>query len=61
MEKDFKFIEGGVACPEGFLASGVLNKIKPSRTTFDTALVFSEKQCNAAGIFTKTRPTNPGV
>ena len=55
MEKDFKFIEGGVACPEGFLASGVLNKIKPSRTTFDTALVFSEKQCNAAGIFTKNK------
>ncbi len=51
----FKFIEGGVAASQGFLASGGLNKIKASRTTFDTALIFSESVCNAAGVFTQNR------
>lgn len=51
----FKFIEGGVAAAEGFTASGVLNKIKASRTTFDTALIFSDALCNAAGVFTQNR------
>lgn len=51
----FTFIEGGVAAAEGFTASGVLNKIKASRTTYDTALIFSDTMCNAAGVFTQNR------
>ena len=54
MEK-FTFVEGGVAAAEGFKASGVLNKIKESRTTYDTALIFSDCVCNAAGVFTQNR------
>lgn len=51
----FTFIEGGVAAAEGFTASGVLNKIKSSRTTYDTALIYSDTLCNAAGVFTQNR------
>ena len=51
----FSFIDGGVTAAQGFTANGVLNKIKSSRTTNDTALIFSEKVCNAAGVFTQNR------
>lgn len=54
MEK-FAFIDGGVCAAEGFTASGVLNKIKESRTTYDTALIFSDSLCNVAGVFTQNR------
>ena len=50
-----QFIEGGVTAAKGFLANGILCKIKESRTTNDTALVYSEKMCNAAGVFTQNR------
>ena len=52
---DIKFIEGGVCAPLGFTANGMLCKIKASRTKNDTALVYSEKLCNAAGVFTTNR------
>ena len=55
MSEDIKFIEGGVCAPQGFTASGVLCKIKASRTTKDTALIYSEKPCSAAGVFTQNR------
>ena len=51
----FTFIEGGVAAALGFTASGVLNKIKATRTTYDTALVYSERVCASAGVFTQNR------
>lgn len=51
----YTFIDGGVTASKGFTASGILNKIKAGRTTSDTALVFSERLCNAAGIFTQNR------
>lgn len=51
----FSFVDGGVTAPAGFTASGILNHIKESRKTNDTALVFSEKKCAAAGVFTQNR------
>lgn len=50
-----QFIDGGVTAPQGFTANGILCKIKESRTTNDTALIFSEKPCNAAGLFTQNK------
>ena len=50
-----QFIEGGVTSPAGFTASGMLCHIKENRTKNDTALIFSEKLCNAAGMFTQNR------
>ena len=49
------FIDGGVCAPNGFTANGILCHIKQSRTKNDTALVFSEKPCNAAAVFTKNK------
>ncbi len=49
------FIEGGVTAPAGFTANGILCGIKNGRTKNDTALIYSEKVCNAAGVFTQNR------
>ncbi len=50
-----QFIDGGVTAPLGFTANGIHCGLKASRTTNDTALVFSEVMCNAAGVFTTNR------
>ncbi|MCK9170320.1 MAG: bifunctional glutamate N-acetyltransferase/amino-acid acetyltransferase ArgJ [Treponema sp.] len=55
MQSDVRFVEGGVTAPEGFTANGILCHIKESRKTNDTALLFSEKPCTAAGVFTQNR------
>ena len=55
MQNDIKFIDGGVCAPLGFTANGILCHIKASRTKNDTALIFSEVPCNAAGVFTQNR------
>lgn len=49
------FIDGGVCSPNGFSANGVLCKFKASRTTYDLALIYSEKLCTTAGLFTQNR------
>ncbi|WP_191014412.1 bifunctional glutamate N-acetyltransferase/amino-acid acetyltransferase ArgJ [Treponema zioleckii] len=51
----FNFIDGGVTAAEGFTANGILNHIKASRKFNDTALIYSERLCNAAGVFTQNR------
>ncbi len=53
--QNFKFIDGGsVTSPLGFTAQGVCASIKPSNTTKrDLALIYCEKPCNAAAVFTK--------
>lgn len=55
MQSEIKFIEGGVCAAQGFTANGVLSHIKASRKTNDTALIYSEKPCSAAGVFTQNR------
>ncbi len=55
MQNDIKFIDGGVCAPQGFTANGMLCHIKASRTKNDTALVYSDVPCNAAGVFTQNR------
>jgi glutamate N-acetyltransferase / amino-acid N-acetyltransferase len=53
MQSDIRFVDGGVTAPAGFTANGVLCHIKSSRKINDTALIFSEKPCTAAGVFTQ--------
>ncbi len=49
-----KFIEGTVTSPMGFTAQGVCASIKPSNTTKrDLALIYCEKPCTAAAVYTK--------
>ena len=50
-----QFIDGGVTAPLGFTANGMLCGIKAGRTKNDVALVYSEKPCAAAGMFTRNR------
>lgn len=49
------FVDGGVCAPDGFTANGVLCKFKSSRTTYDLAMIYSEKLCTTAGLFTQNR------
>lgn len=52
--KNFKFIDGTVTSPLGFTAQGVCASIKPSNTTKrDLALIYCEKPCTAAAVYTK--------
>lgn len=45
-----QFIDGGVTAPKGFTANAVRCGIKESRKKDDTALIYSETLCNAAGV-----------
>ena len=59
--QEIKFIEGGVCAPQGFTANGMRVGIKESRKINDTALVYSEKPCNAAGVYTQNRVQSESV
>jgi len=48
-----KQINGGVCAATGFTANGVLCGIKKNRTKRDLAVIYSEKQANAAAVYTK--------
>ena len=47
------FIEGGVTAAKGFLASGIHCGIRKNKTKPDLALIYSNRQCKAAGVYTK--------
>ncbi|MDO8522444.1 MAG: bifunctional ornithine acetyltransferase/N-acetylglutamate synthase [bacterium] len=49
-----KSISGGVTAPKGFLANGLFCGIKETKKN-DLALVYSEKMCKAAGVFTTNK------
>ncbi|MCL2834377.1 MAG: bifunctional glutamate N-acetyltransferase/amino-acid acetyltransferase ArgJ [Treponema sp.] len=48
-----KQINGGVCAPKGFRAGGIWCGIKAASKKRDLALIYSEKPCAAAGIFTQ--------
>lgn len=52
---NFTFVKGGsVTSPLGFVAGGVCASIKPSNTTKrDLAMIYCERPCQAAAIFTR--------
>ena len=50
-----KDIQGGVCAPKGFRAGGILCGIKASSKKRDLALIYSEKACAAAGVFTANK------
>ena len=50
----YKFSEGSVTAPKGFTAAGVCASVKPSnKTKRDVALIYCEKKCTAAAVYTK--------
>lgn len=48
-----KIIKGGITEPKGFLASGIHSGLKKRKEKLDLALIYSEKNCNAAAVYTK--------
>lgn len=50
--KGYDLINGGVCAAKGFKASGVHCGLRKNRTKPDLALVYSEKLCNAAAVYT---------
>lgn len=51
---DWKVIEGGVTAPKGFKSSGITAGLKPSKAP-DLALIYSEVDAIAAGVFTTSQ------
>lgn len=49
---DIKIISGGVCAPKGFTANGVHCGIRKNRTKRDLSLIYSEKICSAAAVYT---------
>ena len=47
-----KEISGGVCAAKGFTASGIHCGIRKNKTKRDLALIFCEKKCTAAGVYT---------
>ena len=52
---NFKYIEGGVTAPNGFLDSGIYCGIKKGSLKKDLALIYSEVPATASGMFTKNK------
>ena len=51
-----KYIPTGGYYPKGFLVSGTHIGVKPTNTSFpDLALLYSERSCSAAAVFTKNK------
>lgn len=47
-----KMIEGGVCAAKGFKANGIHCGIRKNRSKRDLALIFCEKQCSSAAVYT---------
>ena len=54
-----QYIEGGVTAAKGFLAGGVHCGIRKNKSKRDLALIYSEKPCTAAGVYTCLLYTSP--
>jgi glutamate N-acetyltransferase / amino-acid N-acetyltransferase len=50
-----KQIRGGVTAPKGFTASGIHVGIRKNREKKDLALIWSDKPCSAAAVYTTNR------
>ncbi|MBA5850407.1 bifunctional glutamate N-acetyltransferase/amino-acid acetyltransferase ArgJ [Clostridium sp. cel8] len=51
---NFQIVEGGVTSPNGFKASGVSTGLKHGNKK-DLALIYSEKMCNCAAVYTQNK------
>lgn len=51
----FMEIPGGVTAPLGFKAAGVHCGLRKNKQRRDLAMIYAEKECAAAGVYTKNR------
>jgi glutamate N-acetyltransferase/amino-acid N-acetyltransferase len=49
------YIQGSVTAPKGFKASGIHCGIRKNRAKKDLALIFAEKPCDAAAVYTQNK------
>ncbi len=49
----YKFIEGSVTAAKGFKAAGVHSGIRKNKSKRDLGLIYCEKKCTAAAVYTK--------
>ena len=54
-ENKIKRIEGGVTYPKGFMASGIHCGLRKNKNKKDLALIFAQKLCNTAAIYTTNK------
>ena len=50
-----KQVEGGVCAAKGFSANGLNCGLNPNKEKNDLALIYSEKMCNAAAVYTTNK------
>lgn len=55
MNTEYTWISGGVTAANGFKASGIHCGLRKNIDRLDLALIYSEKKCAAAGVFTKNK------
>jgi glutamate N-acetyltransferase/amino-acid N-acetyltransferase len=55
MKAELRELDGGICAPKGFTACGLRAGIKASAQKRDLALVYSERPCTAAAVFTRNR------
>lgn len=48
-----KFIEGGVTAAQGFVAGGIHCGIRKNKSKPDLAMIYSERECAAAAVYTQ--------
>jgi len=54
-ENGFTYIEGGVCAAGGFSANGLNCGLNPDKNKNDLALIYSEKECDAAAVYTQNK------
>ncbi len=47
------FIDGGICAPKGFVANGIHCGIRKNKANPDLALIFCEKECDTAAVYTQ--------
>ncbi len=55
MSIKIEFAQNGICAPQGFKASGIHAGFKKNPSKKDLGLIFSEKECNAAAVYTKNK------
>ena len=52
---NIEYVPGGVCAAKGFRAAGIHCGVRPNKSKNDLAVIFSETECAAAGLFTTNR------
>lgn len=52
---NFNKVSGGVCAPKGFVAGGIHCGIRKNQSKKDLAIIFSEKECTAAAVYTQNK------